>query len=612
MIRKAAVFITSPTVPRYEGGVQTQGVQAPRAQGLSPEAFGAGVGEGLSRIGKAGMAIVAEERQKEALTALNGEKVNALGALQKVVDGSADDSGNFKPGLGQLTGTDATDLEAKYRAEHDKIIRGVDLTKHPEAALRFQEWAEEQYNSNALRLNKHQYGQRQATAIATSEAVLKTVTDKSIRDFMNTGEFDETDAVKAVHDMASLTKAPPEQRARMLEESTSAIYRGIVQTGLQSEKPEDQARVVDFFDKTKGKMTLKDLGEVDNQVRSYKDAAVGKETAETIFAEGMKDITVNDAPPVGKMADDIDKNLGLSDTQKRLAKAHLTDRLQRYEQDKRRSQESTANAAHGAPTYADGVKVVTEASGGGGIDNEARDNILDSLDRKFRISETRNEAKAEVKAKQREAEAEAKRQRQLKQLGNLLQFQTEYMNGQHGTLDPKSIANSSGKFGAFTDNAMQFVANVNNDLGKAKVTGEQMNDTLRALRLNPQYKGFLPDPDDKEDRAKMALLQGKVMEYMSASQTVPGKGLPIDQAIIRATQAVTTEEAWGWFSSDTKEPLYLLGAQGGGSEAAKHPATWPKKTQDAYIDQQYALKNKGRSPSPELREKLRRALVEGK
>lgn len=598
-----------PTVPRYEQQIQTSALQTPRAQGLSPDAFGAGVGEGLSRLGKVGMAIVAEERQKEALTALNGEKVKALGALQKVVDGSTDDSGNFKPGLGQLTGTDATDLEAKYRAEHEKIIRSVDLTKHPEAAQRFQEWAEEQYNANALRLNKHQYAQRQATAVATSEAVLKTATDKSIRDFMATGNFDATDALKAVHDLATLTKAPEEQRARMLEESASTLYRGIVQAGLQSERPDDQARVVEFFDSIKGKMTIKDLGVVDNQVRSYKDAAVGTETAAAVFADGTKDLTVNDALPVGEMADKIDSAPGLTDTQKRLAKARLTDMAQRHEQDKRRNQESIANAAHGAATYTDGVKLVMEANSGGVIDFEARDNMLDSLDRKFRITETRNEAKAEAKAKQREAEAEAKRQRQLKQLSTLLTFQQQYLQGLHGKLTPEQLSGEAGRFGAFTDDAMRFVSSVNHDLGQAKLTDEEFKDTVRVLRQNDRYRGLLPPVDgtlSEQDRGKLALLQGKVHEHIAAAaQKGPGKGVSVQQALMWAVQGVSTE-------ADRKEPLYLLGTDLA-SEHGKESAKWPRATQDKVIEDVFYRNpaNAGKRLTPQLREAYRKALIGG-
>lgn len=586
------------TVPRYEGStVQNAAVAVPQAQAPGADAFGAGLGQGLAKLGNVGLEIAKEEQTKSDLTALNQAKITFTEQKQKVIDGYTDPQGQFVPGLSQATGTEAVGLEKKYREKHADILGQIDLKASPAAAQLFNQWAQTELLSATSSLNKHEGIQKTASAINSTESMLKTFSDKAVQDYLISDDFDISQVIQSANSLADLKKLDPESRSRLVKETTSSVYRGIVETGLQSDDPAAAGRTVEFFDGIKALMTKADLSAVDNTVKNYKDVTTGAQVGGDVYAEGMKGITVNDAPPEGKMIDAIDSRADLNDTQKKLAKAALNDKVGRWQKDKTFMQESLANQAHGAPTYSEGMKLVAKAKGV--VDDQARDSIADALDHKFKITETKNKV-----------DAEAKQARQLSQLGNLLTFQNDYAAGKYGKLDATSLKNSQAKFGQFTDNAMQFVNSVNNDMGKAKVTNDQMNDTIRTLRFNPQLKGMLPDPDSKSDRGKMALLQGRVMDLMNAAQDKPGKTIPLDRAVILATQSVVTDE--GWFS-DTKEPLYLLDAPSatGNPGAVKDPAKWPKKTQDAYIDQQYALKNHGKLPTPEVREKLRWALSEG-
>ncbi len=587
------------TVPRYEQStVQNAAVPVPQAQAPGADAFGAGLGTGLSRAGNVGLEIAKDEQAKADLFKLNQDKITYKQEAQKVIDGYTDEQGRFVPGLSQAVGTDAVGLEQKYSEKHKEILGKINLRSNPRAAQLFNQWVQGEFVNTVSSLNKHENLQRTASAVSSTEALLRTSADKAVQDYLATDDFDIAPVIQEANTIADLKKLDPESRARLVKESTSSVYRGVIEAGLQSDDPAAAGRTIEFFDGIKGLLTKADLSAVDNTVKNHKDVSVGAQVGGDVYSEGMKGITVNDAPPEGKMMDLIDARDDLNDAQKKLAKADLNDRVSRWQKDKAYRQESLANQAHGASTYAEGMKLVAKAKGI--VDDQARDNIADALDHKFKITETRNKV-----------DAEAKQARQLKQLGDLLTFQNDYAAGRYGKLDPASLKNSQARFGQFTDNAMQYVNSVNNDMGKAKVTNEQLNDTLRTLRFNPQLKGMLPDPDAKGDKGKMALLQGRVMELVNAAQTTPGKTLPIDRAIILATQSVTTDE--GWFT-DTKEPLYLLDTPEttGNPGAAKDPSKWPKKTQDSYIDQQYALKNNGKLPTPEVREKLRWALVEGR
>lgn len=94
---QGAAIITTPEVPRYDSGriEPTQGFNTPRAQGLGPEAFGAGIGQGLQQSSKTMFAVASEERAKadrtatiQARTALDQAEVDLLyhpqtGALAK-------------------------------------------------------------------------------------------------------------------------------------------------------------------------------------------------------------------------------------------------------------------------------------------------------------------------------------------------------------------------------------------------------------------------------------------------------------------------------------------------------------------------------------------------
>lgn len=68
MVIKASIFSTV-IVPRLDDNVRTDPIQAPRAQGLGSEAFGAGLGQGITQGSRAAMAVIAEEKQRADRTA---------------------------------------------------------------------------------------------------------------------------------------------------------------------------------------------------------------------------------------------------------------------------------------------------------------------------------------------------------------------------------------------------------------------------------------------------------------------------------------------------------------------------------------------------------------
>lgn len=91
----AAAILTTPQVPRLDNVPSTQPLATPRSHGLGPDAFGAGLGQGLQQSGRVGMSIAGEEFAKadriatiETRTKLDQAEVDLLyhpenGALAK-------------------------------------------------------------------------------------------------------------------------------------------------------------------------------------------------------------------------------------------------------------------------------------------------------------------------------------------------------------------------------------------------------------------------------------------------------------------------------------------------------------------------------------------------
>lgn len=576
-----------------------QNVQAP----IDRSAAGWGkLAEGLGSIADVTGKIALEEREKEDLKALQDAKIKYLKFSSSIMDGETDANGQFKPGLSQTQGDNAKNLEPTYRAAHDKTVSELDSgIMSPRAKELFGAWQQEQYLNNSVRLNKHQSTETYKSQVVTANALLKTEQDTAVKRYMTEGVLDLDGLEKAATDAGAIQGLNISVIEGQVKEAKSSVYKNIIETGLNSDDPKAAMKMVGMFEKFKedDKLSVADIKALDDKVKTVSENFYGTDAGNVAYLNGMAGVTVNMAPPVDKMLKTVEEDADLTDGEKKIAKATINDNYAKYRQEKTLKQEELSNVAHGAKSYKEGMQAVNKAKGI--VDDEARDRIMDALDHKFKITENKNKG-----------EAEAKQMRLLQQQANLFTFQTKYVNGDYGTLTPAQVATKYTKeLGAFTDNAMAFINDANKNLGQAKVNDSDMKDMLRILSQNKDYAKMLPNMDKptEQDKAKLALLQQSVQSLMAKSKDAPGKGLTMQQAVLKAIEPLKTDS--GTFS-DTREPMYLIGSDMS-SKYGKNPASWPIDSQNKYISEKFYANpaNKGKRLSFDMLKNFRSELAKG-
>lgn len=336
------------------------------------------------------------------------------------------------------------------------------------------------------------------------------------------------------------------------------------------------------------------------QAQPVIDAQDAKSEASGIWDE-LKPKTVNDKVELATMRERIRTGKS-SEKVKALAEKEVESLAAEWAQQKRLDKEGVSNEIVGlAINKKQGYSAVVRAIySKTEIDEEARSGLLDWADRHFRISEGRAEAKSE-----------AKRQRELKQQVALYDFMRQYNDGLYGKLTTQQVSKETATLGAFTDDAMRFVSNVNMDLGKAKVTEDEFNATVRILRQNESYKSLLPDIDKQTpaDKANLALLQNHVQELVSSTSAVaPGKGMSVKEAILKAIPKVRTDLGStfaGFYDfGEVDQPIYI-------AAQSEDASRWSRAAQDAVIDD-LVLRKTGKPATPSQRDALRKQLMKKK
>jgi len=692
-------------IPRLEPSVGISGTPTPRATGLGPEAFGAGLGQGMTQAAKDVQGVALVEFEKEKAATLASAKVDYLNQSKGVLYGQQNADGSVTPGLTQIEGEGAKGLELQYKPKHDEAVTKIktNLSKFPDAAQLFESWAGEQYVNNSTQLHKHEIKERQKVTIDKNEALVKASYDTILNRYRAGEEvdLDNPDLLNGIKTIAAVQGWPKEATDQKIREYQSNLVTDMI-NGHLAEKDLAGAKGLysQFGDiltahnkEVHTKMGAAIQNETDYQVSEGRAkevfASMGPKSPDDVLdIEGMRKairedgysnrpdgtkkgngwlgpikrpdgsvsteisvgVDVNgkymDIPtmvpgltkeeldylintPVddpnylrGPLSDKIiDKavahaekmiaqgkspfaenpaeDTGLSRDQKELAEKKVEEYAREYDGQKRQNQEALSNQINKGfqqkQSYTDLRRQVEK----GNVDSAAKGHLYDWLDHKFKIGEAAAEAKSE-----------AKQARAIQQLSNLLTFQNKYINGDYGNLSPAEVAvKFAPQFGAFTDNAMQFVNGVGKDLGMAKLDNGEFKGLVRVMRENKLYKDLLPNPEAKDDKeqAKMALLQSSVTEILAASNTAPGKKISVREATLKAIEAYKTDS--GTFFN-TVEPAYVLGTDFATSYG-NNPAKWPRATQDKYIAQKWAKRNPGKQiPFAEL-DRLRAELIKG-
>jgi hypothetical protein len=591
------------TVPRYERQEQGTALRTPRAQGVGPEAFGAGLAQGVQQAGGEAAKFYQKEADEQDATRAN--------TANTAYDKWEVENVHTKLNEPEYIGENSIGLAPKLSEARTKFVTEYESTLGNERQKQlFRSHVEKNEPKFLLTVNGHEQKEGQKVKIKSADAAVETIKG-NIAALTSLPELDEAvygDQVAKLMEKIKIRGAFEGYGANsevvntMMAGALSEVTTGRVKALLDQDRDEE---AVAYFEQTQVDLTAKHRDALLPVVEKVKQLNTAKAEAQTIWAKYQPQ-SINDGLDLDAMRAEIQAGKG-TDEAKELTEKRVEQLASDYSRQKQQMEQGAANRIYGlAIKNGKGYPEVTKSiHAADDLDNDAKRNLLSWADSHFRISEGRSEAKQD-----------SKRALELAQLGKFLQFQGEYVRGDHGNLTPEQLATKAAELGGYTDNAMQFVQNVNDNLQQIKIDQGDFTDTIRLLRQNEQYAKLLPATEKQSDvdKAKMALLQGKVVELMSLSRKAdPRKGLSVQGAILQAMQDVQIKEKWnflGMSGGGSSAPLYTLQSELP-DEYAQDASKWPKASQDQVIDTIWKARNPNKAMTPQQRETYRAELLKG-
>lgn len=604
-MRRAAAFITI-TVQRAENRVRTQRISPPRAS-RQPDQL-SGLAQGLSSAARTIGQVAARETAEQDASRIKKANSDYESERNKFFYGSTDDQGNAIPGLMHTVGEQAVNpedgipLDKKFEDWQIKYKENV-LPQFGNDRQRemFSAGIDASYPSAQAAVSKHEFRQGQVVKIGNANAATETATETAIALGSNSAadpvlyQQSLDKVTEAVQVQAMLNGFGPESEyaQELLSEKMSKLHSNIIVAKVSSD---DDKGAIAYYDEHSAAITdPREKRIIGEKITKIKTRVEGKDIAAGVWEEHRPE-DVNEMVNLDAMREEIRTGKG-SDEVKDIAVKRAEELTQHYLQQTRAKQGEVSNQIYGMAT--DGKtydQVIKSIDLNSDIDNVAKDNLRNWADSKYQISTKR---------------AERKNQQSLDQLANMMDFQTEYLRGDYGTLTPQQIATKAGDLGQFTDNAMNFVKNVNDNLGTAKATDAEMKDLIYTLSQNEQYEDLLPNlskPTD-EDKAKFVLLQQAVIDIKARSKDAPGAGKSTQAALLEAITKVRTDNGWIY---DTYDPAYLIGTQNASAFArGDDPTKWTQEAQENFIRTKWGQKpsNNGKTLDAATLEAYRQTLL---
>lgn len=162
--------LTTPQVPRLEPTVKTESFNTPRAQGLSPEAFGLRAGEALQQVGNLGFAIVKEEREKANRTAAIKSRTD-LDQLELDLSWGTEE----KPGFLRKRGKDTFSItEPTLKTFEERAAEIEKSLTTPEQKEAFRSLSAQRKVEIDKQLQRHVYGEIQNYSAEANKASLES------------------------------------------------------------------------------------------------------------------------------------------------------------------------------------------------------------------------------------------------------------------------------------------------------------------------------------------------------------------------------------------------------------------------------------------------------
>lgn len=316
-------------VPRLEGPtVQNAAVSTPQAQASGADAFGAGIGKGLSTMGNVGLEIAKQEQEKadaaigdrakgEALSLYNRLSVEAQAVTGRGVDPGYTEDGEEQAGAPGLT--------EQYLAEFKEKLPEITKGMNSRQLAKFQPFITDHVSGLERTLLTHEISQRETYQKAQSAATAKLQVDQ-------------------------LVQAPDEKTfaagVARLDETLGHIFQGDV---LEEKRKElldgvQKQRVVNAITRgdTKGARSIFEVAGFNPKSEEYADlkhrldgaeaADLGESFVAGIWKQPTNNASVTDLPKMYQALDEAVQKGTLSREAGRIAEAELSQRVTRYEQ----------------------------------------------------------------------------------------------------------------------------------------------------------------------------------------------------------------------------------------------------------------------------------------
>lgn len=257
----ASAILTTPQVPRYDpNSVEApRAINPPRAQGLGPEAFGAGIGEGLQKVGRTGMEILKEEKEKAdrtaTLVAHTADSQNEVDLLY-----------NSEKGALAKRGKDAFDIVEPTLKSYDEksaVIEGGLST--PEQKQAFRLFSQARRVDIEKQLQRHVSGEMKTYAEEANKASLESTLNNVITNHQDPDRVEQERkfGLGVIMSDPGNKGLPPEAVKMKVATWDSMVQRAVIEK-LTVENP---SKALEYFTANRDKMLPTDATKVESALK---------------------------------------------------------------------------------------------------------------------------------------------------------------------------------------------------------------------------------------------------------------------------------------------------------------------------------------------------------
>lgn len=543
------------TVPRYdEAQINPASAPTPRAQGLGPEAFGAGLARGLGAAGQEMAQVARQEREKEELTALNDSKLGMSAFRSELLDGRMDQSGNMQGGLLNLKRSNAKGLESQA-AEKWKQKAGEyseQLKNYPAAQTLFNQWAQQSWIETATSLNKHEIRERQAAAVDSQRKIIEQQSEDLIKQAGGGVTLNFSSLDGSVSTLGQLNGYDPDSIENLKKDARSKVVSIAIQRQFDSGEDDKIKQGIALFDQYKDSMTLEDRHAMEPHIVKVKQIDEGETKAKDIWGRlGPKGL--NDS--INSVAMDKEVEKIKNRDVRGYAEREINSMSSKWNRTQSEFRQANVSEVYGMILAKKSPKSILSSSAYANLPKDAQFSLKNIMESEYGIGG-------------RGGGGASREEMRVVQGEMLANYQDMIEDGQLIIKDPKEVYALADKLGfGNTTKLFNFVNRHNKTLKKMPFTKDVFNDTLREMLA--QDIDFVPDPDnrkDKSNRANIAILYDKVTKAVENEQESHGKVLDRDglKKVMRRLLAPTrVKSRWtlgGAFTGDhtMEKPAYQV------------------------------------------------------